>query len=62
MRVHVFLNSPSHAVDIFGLRRAAKDHEDDYGSDSRHFVQMDFYVDDGLRSFKTKAEAIDVLR
>lgn len=61
MRVHVFGNSPSPAVAIFGLRRAAKHQEDDYGSDARHFVERDFYVDDGLRSFATEAEAIDVL-
>ncbi|KAL6456460.1 hypothetical protein MHYP_G00350040 [Metynnis hypsauchen] len=62
MRVHVFGNSPSPAVAIFGLRRAAKQHENEYGSDARHFVERDFYVDDGLRSFATEAEATDVLR
>ena len=62
MRVHVFGNSPSPAVAIFGLRRAAKHQEDEYGSEAKHFVERDFYVDDGLRSFATEAEAIDVLR
>ncbi|XP_025766921.1 uncharacterized protein LOC112848107 [Oreochromis niloticus] len=62
MRVHVFGNSPSPAVAIFGLRKAAEHQEVEYGSDARHFVERDFYVDDGLRSFATTAEAIDVLR
>ncbi|XP_075933003.1 uncharacterized protein LOC142932811 [Anarhichas minor] len=62
MRVHVFGNSPSPAVAIFGLRRAAKHQEEHCGSDARHFVERDFYVDDGLRSFATEAEAIDVMR
>lgn len=62
MRVHVFGNSPSPAVAIFDLRKAAEHQEVEYGSDARHFVERDFYVDDGLRSFATTAEAIDVLR
>ncbi|XP_054590105.1 uncharacterized protein [Nothobranchius furzeri] len=62
MRVHVFGNSPSPAVAIFGLRKAAEHQEVDYGSDARHFIERDFYVDDGLRYFATTAEAIDVLR
>ncbi|XP_062422700.1 uncharacterized protein LOC119214058 [Pungitius pungitius] len=62
MRVHVFGNSPSPAVAIFALRRAAKHQEECYGSDARHFVERDFYVDDGLKSFSTEAEAIEVVR
>lgn len=57
MRVHVFGNNPSPAVAIYGLRRAAQEGEQKYGSDSRHF-----YVDDGLISLPTEAEAIDLLK
>lgn len=61
MKVHVFGNSPSPAVAIFGLRKAAREAEEEYGSDARQFIERDFYVDDALKSFPTEAEAIDVL-
>ncbi|KAK0137151.1 hypothetical protein N1851_026658 [Merluccius polli] len=62
MRVHVFGNSPSPAVAIYGLRRAAQEGEQKYGSDSRHFVERHFYVDDGLISLPSETEAIDLLK
>lgn len=62
MRVHVFGNSPSPAVAIFGLRKAARVKEKDFGSDVRHFVERDFYVDDALKLLPTEAEAIDLLK
>ncbi|KAI4881114.1 hypothetical protein NFI96_016565, partial [Prochilodus magdalenae] len=62
MRVHVFGNSPSPAVAIYGLRRAAQEGEKRYGSDSRHFVERHFYVDDGLVSLPSELEAIDLLK
>lgn len=62
MRVHVFGNSPSPAVAIYGLRRAAKQGETEFGSDTRQYVERDFYVDDGLKSFSTEAEAICVIK
>ncbi|XP_051797872.1 uncharacterized protein LOC127531791 [Acanthochromis polyacanthus] len=62
MRVHVFGNSPSPAVAIYGLRMAAKEAEGEYGTDARNFIEQDFYVDDALKSFSTEAEAVDVLQ
>lgn len=62
MKVHVFGNTPSPAVAIYGLRRAAREEEDSYGSDVRTFVEEDFYVDDALKSFATEEEAISVLQ
>lgn len=62
MRVHVFGNSPSPAVAIYGLRRAALAGEKDYGSEARHFAERNFYVDDGLISFSTEEEAIKLLK
>lgn len=58
MRVHVFGNGPSPAVAIYGLRRAALAGEKDYGSEARHFVERNFYVDDSLISLSTEEEAI----
>lgn len=57
MKVHIFGNSPSPSVAIYGLRRAAQEHRDEYGADSKGFVKRYFYVDDGLTSVPTKKEA-----
>ncbi|KAK7938661.1 hypothetical protein WMY93_001987 [Mugilogobius chulae] len=62
MRVHVFGNSPSPAVATYCLRRAAISGEGEYGSDTRHFVEREFYVDDGLVSTPTEQEAITLLQ
>lgn len=51
MRVHVFGNSPSPAVAIFGLRKAAREAAGAYGSDAQRFIERGFYVDDALKSF-----------
>ncbi|XP_077369860.1 uncharacterized protein LOC144014155 [Festucalex cinctus] len=62
MKVHVFGNSPSPAVAIYGLRHAAQQGASEYGMDAKHFVDRDFYVDDGLKSLPTAAEAISLLK
>lgn len=62
MKVHVFRNSPSPAVAIYGLHRAAKEGELMHGTDTYNFVKRDFYVNDGLRSFPTAVEAVDLLQ
>lgn len=62
MHVHVFGNSPSPAIVIYGLRRAAKQGEAEFGGDARQYVERDFYVDDGLKSFSMEAEAICVIK
>ncbi len=50
------------AIAIYGLRRAAREEEDSYGSDVRRFMEQDFYVDDVLKSFATEEETISVLQ
>lgn len=62
MKVHVFGNRPSPAVATYGLRRAAQEHEQVYGTAAKHFIERNFYVDDGLLSLPTEAEAIDLLQ
>ncbi len=61
MKVHIFGNSPSPAVAIFGLRRAAQEGESECGKDAREYVERDFYMDDGLKSLPTAAAADDLL-
>ncbi len=53
MKVHVFGNRPSPAVAIYGLRRAIREGAQEH----EHF-----YVDDGLVSVPSEAEAIDLLQ
>ena len=62
MKVHVFGNSPSPAVAIYGLRRAAEEGGLKHGNDTHHFVERNFYVDDGLKSLPTDSEAVDLLQ
>lgn len=62
MNVHVFGNSPSPAVAIYALRRAAQAGEEEHGMDAKEFVNRNFYVDDGLTSVPTEEEAIDLLK
>lgn len=57
MTVHVFGNSPSPAVAIYGLRSAAQEGQKEYGQNAKQFVVRNFYVDDGLASFSTAKEA-----
>ncbi|KAK2903743.1 hypothetical protein Q8A73_010400 [Channa argus] len=62
MKVHVFGNSPSPAIAMYGLRRAALHGGQEFGSDARHFVDRDFYVDDGLKSQPSVDKAIHLLK
>lgn len=62
MRVHIFGNSPSPSVAIYGLRRAIHEGAHKHGADTVQFVERHFYMDDGLISVPTDDEAISLLR
>lgn len=62
MTAHVFGNSPSPAVAIYGLRRAALQSQEEQDPEVKQFVLRNFYVDDGLISFPTADDAIRVLK
>lgn len=62
MNVHVFGNSPSPAVAISCLRRAAELGEQEHGPNAKHLVHRSFYVDDGLTSVASESEAIQLLK
>lgn len=59
---HVFGISPSPTVSIYGLRRAIKEGNRNHRTDTVEFVDCHFYVDHGLMSLPTAAEAIDLLQ
>ena len=58
MTVHVFGNTPSPAVATYGLRKSVEEADHDV----RGFVNHDFYVDDGLKSFVDDRTAISILK
>lgn len=62
MRVHIFGNSPSPSVAMYGLKRAAASGELLFGSEVRQFIDRNFYVDDALKSFATEGEAVHLLK
>lgn len=61
MKVHVFGNSPTPALAIYGLQRAIREGAQEHGADTVKFVERHFYVDDGLISIPTEAETISLL-
>ena len=58
MTVHVFGNSPSPSIATFGLRKSVSSADPDV----KHFVSHNFYVDDGLMSFSSVSEAVDLIK
>lgn len=61
MCIHVFGNSPP-AVANYDLHRIAYNATEAYCNDVVDFISNDFYVDDGLTSVASNAEAIDLLK
>ena len=57
MKVHLFGAASSPGCANFGLKRAADDGEDEFGTEAANFIRNDFYVDDGLKSVPTVQEA-----
>ena len=62
MTVHLFGNTSSPAVAMFGLQKTADDGEEKFGHTAKDFVKNDFYVDDGLTSCSTSEEAINLIK
>ncbi|XP_061193706.1 uncharacterized protein LOC133201933 [Saccostrea echinata] len=58
MCAHVFGNSPSPSVAIFGLLKSTRNSDEDIVE----FVKNDFYVDDALTSLPTASQAVDLLK
>ncbi|XP_056006864.1 uncharacterized protein LOC130050676 [Ostrea edulis] len=58
MCVHLFGNSPSPSVATYCLHRCV---EEPCDSEVKYYVTRNFYVDDGLSSYDSDIEALDVL-
>jgi len=50
MNVHLFGAVSSPGVANFGLRSTAESGQEQFGQEAANFLQIDFYVDDGLNS------------
>ena len=62
MTVHLFGNTSSPAVAMYGLQKTAIEEEKNFGVEAREFVSDNFYVDDGLTSCPTPEEATNLIR
>ncbi|KAK6167131.1 hypothetical protein SNE40_021229 [Patella caerulea] len=60
MSAHLFGAASSPGCANYGLKRAAKDFEEEFGSCVADFVRNNFYVDDGLLSVDSEREAIEI--
>ncbi|XP_065926153.1 uncharacterized protein [Magallana gigas] len=58
MKVHVFGNTPSPAVAMYGLQKTVENADDDVKS----YVYRNFYVDDGITSVPNSSEAVKLLK
>ncbi|KAK6191275.1 hypothetical protein SNE40_003006 [Patella caerulea] len=61
MSAHLFGAASSPGCANYGLKRAANDFEEEFGSCVADFVRNNFYVDDGLLSVDTEREAIEIV-
>ena len=62
MSVHLFGAISSPGCANFGLKQLANNYEADFGPEVANFIRRDFYVDDGLKSLPSAAEAIRLIK
>lgn len=62
MTVHLFGAASSPGCANFGLKRAADDYESECGTEAADFIRKNFYVDDGLKSVATVADAVSLIQ
>ncbi|KAI3352911.1 hypothetical protein L3Q82_019484, partial [Scortum barcoo] len=62
MRVHLFGVASSPGCANFGLKHLAAQGQGQFSDDAVHFIQRNFYVDDGLASVQTEKEAIKLIK
>ncbi len=62
MNVHLFGAVSSPGVANFGLMTTAREGSEEFGEQAREFVENEFYVDDGLKSFASPEEAITTIK
>ena len=61
IKVHIFGATSSPACALYGMRRIALDHQDEFSEAATQFIAKEFYMDDGLKSVELPAEAIEII-
>ncbi|KAK7104060.1 uncharacterized protein [Littorina saxatilis] len=61
MKVHLFGAASSPGCANYGLKHLAKENQDKF-TEGSHFIERDFYVDDGLSSQPTEEKAINLIK
>lgn len=62
MKVHLFGAASSPGCANFGLKHLATQGQGQFNEETIHFIQRNFYVDDGLASVPTEKEAIQLVK
>lgn len=62
MRVYLFGAASSPGCANFGLKHLAAQGHGQFSDDAVHFIQRNFYLDDGLASVQTEREAIELIK
>ena len=62
IKVHLLRAIPSHGVANCGLRSTAEAGRQQFDQAAADVLHYDFYVDNGLKSFATPENAIDIIR
>ena len=62
MTAHVFGGTSSPSCSDFGLRRTAKDNEQQYGKEITQILEISFYADNLLKSFPTVNQAVNAIK
>ncbi|XP_056272262.1 uncharacterized protein LOC130195038 [Pseudoliparis swirei] len=62
MKVHLFGAASSPGCANFGLKHRANEGQDQFNQNAVKFIQRNFYVDDGLVSVMSDAEAIQLVK
>ncbi|KAI4892141.1 hypothetical protein NFI96_009207, partial [Prochilodus magdalenae] len=62
MKVHLFGAASSPGCANFGLKHLAAKGQGKFSEDTIHFIQRNFYVDDGIMSVQTEKEAIQLVK
>lgn len=62
MKVHLFGAASSPGCANFGLKHLAAQGQGQFKENTIHFIQRNFYVDDGLASVPTEREAIQLIK
>ena len=62
MNMHVFGATSSPGCSNYALKKTSTDYKDVYGFQASEILQLNFYVEDLLKSFKSEEQAIKLMK